>query len=297
MRFDYNKHLLLFADDGSDEDAGGGEEEQKSIGSAVDKAEKSLDKEEEDNEDKEEEDSEQSEEEEEDDLTEDQTIQAKNVFKLLSNPETAVEALKTLAAQAGLKLEKVETKNEETIAKKAITEIIKEKLGSNYPHLADVLGPALQEILSDAIKEGNKDIREDLAKEKRETLVKSINSAQDKVISEYVDVPVSVLKEFVRMQEQGELLPGPKQSPEKFFRAGIREAAENLKIALVKKSSGRKNEEIRERKLKSPLDDLASKGRHSTGSVKDGIKSTQVKNFNDAIKLGVEAVAKSMNKG
>lgn len=303
MYLNWMKHLLLTIDEEDGDKGAGGdgkEEKEESIDSAVDKAEKALNKDdkedeedEEDSEDKEE--GSEEEEPEEEDLTEDQQKQAKNVFKLLSNPETAVEALRTLAAQAGLKLEKAESKEEKKEVKRAIKDIVKEKLGANYPHLADILGDTLQDLLTEAIKEGNKDIREKLDKDAHEKLKETISSAQTKVVSEFVDVPTKVLQEFVRMQEQGELLPGPKQSPEKFFRAGIKEAADNLKIALVKKQVSK--EEVREKKSKSPLDELESKGRNSARSEKDGIKTTQVKNFNDAIKLGVEAVAKKMNKG
>lgn len=300
------KHLLLNIDEeDGDKGAGGDGKDDKetidsAVDSAVDKAEKELNKDDEDEEDSEDkekdedEDDEESEEDEED-LTEDQQKQAKNVFKLLSNPETAVDALRTLAAQAGLKLEKVETKEEKKEVKKAIKDIVKEKLGTNYPHLADILGDTLQDLLTEAIKDGNKAIRDKMAAEAHEKLKSEITTAQTKVVNEFVDVPARVLQEFVRMQEQGELLPGPKQSPEKFFRAGIKEAADNLKVALVKKQVSK--EEVKEKKPKSPLDELASKGRSSSSSVKDGIKTTQVKNFNDAIKLGVEAVAKKMNKG
>lgn len=305
--FCYEHKFILNIDEDKNDDGAGGDEDKDTLDEAIDKAAKDLNKDDkDDDEDNDEEDGEKSEdedksskddEEEEDDLTEDEKKQAKSIFKLLSDPNTSVEALRTLAAQAGLKLEKAETKEEKKEAKKAVTEIIKEKLGANYPHLADILGPALQEIINEAVKDGNKDIREKIANDQKEALKKEIVAAQEKVVSEFVDVPVKVLQEFVRMQENGEILPGPKQSPEKFFRAGIKEAAENLKVALVRKASGSNKEENKERKPKSPLDVLGSKGRQSAESGKDGIKSVHVKNFNDAIKLGVEAVNKSLKKG
>jgi hypothetical protein len=287
-----------------DEKPGGGDEAKPTLDEAIDKATKDLDKDDEDSkkdddkEDDKKEDTddkdEDEDEDEEDDLDEDQKIQAKNVFKLLNNPNTSIETLRALAAQAGLKLEQIETKKEETAAKKTIKDIVKDKIGAKYSFLAEDLGDLLEDLFKTQITESTKDIRTKIAEGELNILKERIVAAQEKVVSEYVDVPVAVLKEFVRMQENGEIVPGPKQPPEKFIRLGIREAAENLKISLVKKSTG--SSESTSKKKSSPLDELTSKSRSSSSSMKDGIKSTQVKNINDAIRLAEESIAKEMKK-
>jgi hypothetical protein len=295
---------LLFVDDDADKGAGGDDKKDKeddlSVDDAVDKAVKDLDKDDSSDEDKEEsEDKEDSEDEdekdEEDDLDEEQQKTAKNIFKLLNNPKTSIEALRTLAAQAGLKLSEIENKKDETAAKKTIKDIVKDKIGSKYSFLAEDLGDLLEDLFNTQVTEKTKDIRTKLDAADHQALVDKITAAQDKIIGEYVEVPNQVLKEFVRMQEAGEIMPGKNQPPDKFIRAGIREAAENLKISLVKKSSSRS--ESTNTKKRSPLDELSSKSRNSAESSKDGVKSTQVKNINDAISQAVEQVSKQMKKG
>src|SRR5206468_10309149 len=114
-------------------------------------------KEEEKKDDKEEKKEDESKEVEEDSLDETELEHAKNLFKLLKNPETGRQALEALAKAAGLKIDSsVQEKKE---IRKSIKEVLIEKL-PNYKFLADDLGSALEEILNSEITNRTKDIRD-----------------------------------------------------------------------------------------------------------------------------------------
>lgn len=293
--------FLLLVDDGAGDGAGGAaeaktdEKETKTLSSSIDAAAEEIEaqlrkdeKEEktDDSTDKDEE-SESTDEDEDDekekDLTAEELVHAKNLFKLLSNDKTALTTLKTLASQAGIELKDVETKKDEKVAAKTIKDRIKEGLGDDYKFLGEKLGTVIETVLADAIKENTKDIRDKQANDQKLALNERIKTENAAVSAEYVEIPTRVLQEVLRIQTDQEILPG-KSSPGKFFKACLTMAAENLGVTLVKKPTS--NAAETKKRDKSPLDALSE----SRGSHKEGVRSTQVKSTNDAIARAVEQV-------
>lgn len=294
--------FLLFVDDGAG-DGAGGEGDAKgdakaslhsSIDDAADEIEKEIGKGKGDGKDEKDEasaddddkdDDADEDDEKEKELSAEELIHAKNLFKLLNSKETGVNTLKSLAASAGLKIEEITTKKEETAAVKTIKDRIREGLGDDYKFLGDKLGTILESVLSDAVKEQTKDIRDKQTLNEQNVLKEQVKTAQESVLGEYKSVPTKVLQEILRIQVEGEMLPGTKSKPETFFKACLIMAADNLKYDLVKKGSA----DTSTRKGKSPLDELAE----SRGSTKAGTPVVQVKNMQDAIDKAVEAVEAS----
>jgi len=299
------KRTLLFVDDGPADGAGGESEgkddvkAEKSLSGSIDAAaeeiEKELRKDEKDEKDDKSDDSDDKNDESKDDdededdekekeLSAEELIHAKNLFKLLNNEKTAVGTLKTLANAAGVELKDVETKKEVNVAAKTIKDKIREGLGDDYKFLGEKLGAVIESVLADAIKDQTKDIREKQENDAKAATMNAVKDAQVKVSSEYVEIPTRVLQEVLRIQVEQEILPG-KAAPEKFFKTCLTMAAENLGVTLVKKTPSNGNPDVK-KKERSPLDALSE----SRGSHKEGVKSTQVKSINDAIAAAVDMV-------
>src|ERR1035437_4493872 len=84
-----------------------------------------------------------------DDLTPEQLIESKNLYKALSGPQ-ANAIIAALAQQAGLFPKAGEaplTKKEEVSARKEIKDIFAEALGKEYGFLADRLAPAIEAVV------------------------------------------------------------------------------------------------------------------------------------------------------
>jgi len=252
-----------------------------------DKKDDSSDKDEESDEDEDDEDEEEDEDEE---LTPEQAKQAKNLHRLLTNPETAEATLRALAAQAGIKIEGATSEKKADKAVKSISEMVKEKLGSDYKFLGDKLANIFEELLPNIIKEQTKDVRDKLAATEERALLAEVENAQTSVKAQYVRVPDKLLREVLRIQTEGEMAPGAKSTPEKFFKSCLITAAENLNYKLIKKEAKPDVTTEGKKKEKSPLDNLEE----SRGSHKEGVKSTQVKKLDDAISAAVETVTASM---
>lgn len=223
----------------------------------------------------------------EDDLDEQDQTAAKNLYKALKNPQTAQTALKMLVSAAGYDLAEVKTKEEKKEVTKTIKDIIKEKIGEKFPFLSDTLGDAIQEAIKTAIEAETKPVKDELRAERHERIVKDAIAAQDKVISEYVDIKPELLQEVLRIQREGEIAAGPRTSHEKLFRTCLIMAAENLKMPLIKKSPNSSTTETKETKKSSPLSNLREKG---TAPGKEATKVTQVTSYKDAIDKAVEQI-------
>lgn len=298
---DLLKRFLLFVEDGA-EGAGGGEgkdekdaTEDKSISQSIDDAAAQVEeelkkddkdgKDDADDKDSESDDSDEDEDEEEEkDLTAEEALHAKNLFKLLTNDKTSAATLKTLVMQAGLELKDIETKAETKIAAKTIKERIREGLGDDYKFLGEKLGTVIESVLADAVKEQTKDIRERQEKQINDTTLQIVKAAQASVTSEYTKIPTNVLEEVLRIQVEQDILPG-KATPERYFRTCLTMAAENLGVQLVKKPASTSASDGKKRE-KSPLENLSE----SRGSHKEGVNTTQVKSINDAIAKAVDQV-------
>ena len=87
-----------------------------------------------------------------DGFSENDLVQAKNLFKLLKDPSTQVDVLKIMARQAGILSDKKipETSGEVKQVKRDIVDVLKTNLGPEYSFIADKLGNALKEVLKDA---------------------------------------------------------------------------------------------------------------------------------------------------
>lgn len=268
----------------SKEEGGAGEivdpiaEAAKIVDKQFEKAEEKPEEKEEEKEEKKEEEKE----EEEEELSKEQLAQAKTLFKQLNNPETSRRAAEVLAKAAGLELKEIETKKEQKEAIKTIKDMVKEELGG-YDFLADAMSNILEKVLPKVIEEKTKDIKEAQETLATEKIKEEVSKAQDKVLSEFQEVPTKVLMEVLRIQEEGELVPGAKTDKAKFFKACLIQAAENLNYNLVKKTGAPKTE-TKER-VKNPLNNL-----HNLGNNKEGSKVTQVTSFKDAITLAQEQV-------
>lgn len=83
----------------------------------------------------------------EQDLAGESLEEAKRLYKALSDPVKGPQVLKALAFNAGLLSANLpETKKEEKVAKKAIVDVLAEKLGPEAKFLAPKIGEALEEI-------------------------------------------------------------------------------------------------------------------------------------------------------
>lgn len=91
----------------------------------------------------------------EEDLTPAQLAEAKQIYKNLAKEDTRAATVRYIADLAGIDFAKVETKKEETKAKKDIKTVFKEKLGEKYDFLAPMIGDALEEILEDVRESTN----------------------------------------------------------------------------------------------------------------------------------------------
>lgn len=284
---------FLFSKEEASGDAGEGEvlDPIEEAAKVVDKQFESKEEKPEEKEDQEEKKEEKEEEEkEEEELSKEQLAQAKNLFKLLNNPETSKRAAETLAKAAGLELKEIETKKEAKEAIETIEEMVKKELGG-YDFLATSITKILEKVLPKVIEERTKDVREAQETLATEKLKEQVAAAQEKVLEGFQEVPTKVLMEVLRIQEEGELVPGAKSDKAKFFKACLLQAAENLNYNLVKKGAKASTTETKE-KTKNPLNNL-----HNQGSVKEGAKVTQVTSFKDAIALAQEQVDAEFAKG
>lgn len=79
--------------------------------------------------------------------TEEEKIEARNLYRALKNPATSRAVVAALAEQMGFNAKPAETKAEEKRQVKDVKSILGEALGE-YKFLADKLGPAIETILS-----------------------------------------------------------------------------------------------------------------------------------------------------
>lgn len=162
--------------------------------------------------------------------------EAKRVYKLLKDPKTARNLVTQLARAEGLLGDEAPTKTELKAAKASISDILKEKLGSNYEFLIPSLSEALEKILAG----------------ERDTQQQSIQQIQiDATKRESADVLSKLARETkgesrkseARMLElMQEFQIGPGVSIEKYLR-GLFAQATSARDASNQKNS--KNDKIR----------------------------------------------------
>ena len=81
-----------------------------------------------------------------DDMTEAEKVEAKNLYKLLKNPETSNLVLETLARKAGI-ISDTRPSTTTTEKVESMQEILRTALGQEFGFLADKLAPALEKII------------------------------------------------------------------------------------------------------------------------------------------------------
>lgn len=106
---------------------------------------------------------------------------AKNLYLLLKDPESAPKVIEVMAKRAGL-LKDIEDKSNKEIKKdaKSIVDIFKEHLGEKYEFLADKLGPAIEAVL----KAQREEFEESLSSVKRSQIDNQTESALNKLSKE-----------------------------------------------------------------------------------------------------------------
>ena len=108
---------------------------------------------------------------------------ANDLFRSLNDPASAKVIVKALAEQAGL----IETKQEEKIVVKTITELLKEQLGEDLAFLGDKLGPAIEAVVKQQVAEQTKDIRQTQLSAQEQALNTKIDNAITKLDTEHTD--------------------------------------------------------------------------------------------------------------
>lgn len=204
------------------------------------------------------------------DLSAEELNQAKSLFKLLNNKDTALSTLETLVKASGLDLTKATVAEKKEVAK-TIKDIVKDGLGDEYQFLNERLADVIEKAVSQLVDEKTKDIREGRENDKVERLKNTIDTAQKNVLSSYEKVPDKVMIEANRILTAGELTPHEKSDPEKFFKSLLLAAADNLDVPLKKKVNDNTNDK-RERNRTDATARLAS--RNSSSS-----EGTEVKEF------------------
>ncbi len=209
--------------------------------------------------------------------------QAKLIFKLLNNPNTALQALDTLARTAGYSLKELKeaTKEEKKEISKSIKETVKEQLGTKIPFLSEELGTVLEEVISKAVKEQTKDIRETVEREANSRREAEMHTAFEKVVESYENVDEKIMKEIVRIQTDKEIIPGT-MKPEKYFKTCVLLAADNLGVQLTKKTSeaGSKTKAPIKKEI-DPISQLG--GKKGLAHDKSGVRSATITTMKDAI--------------
>ena len=84
------------------------------------------------------------------DLSDQELLESKNLYKALKDPTTAAAVIAALAQQAGILPKANEaplTKKEEAVAKREIKDIFAEALGKEYGFLAERLTPAIEAVM------------------------------------------------------------------------------------------------------------------------------------------------------
>lgn len=272
------------ADEADEEDEEGGEKK----GDKGEKKEKKKSKDADDDDD---------EDDDEDELDEASLAEAKTLYKVLNGPK-AKEGLIALVRAAGLKLEEVEEGDEisETDKKKVtktIKAFVKERLGDKYEFLSEDLGTLLEDLFKEFGDKGSEDIRADLKERRVKEVRQEIKSAYDETLASYESVSEKVLKEVLRIQQAEELVLGPKTDARKYFRAVFTMAAENLGVALAKKTATSKQTTRKEKD--KVISELNSRRQRGGTEHKEGTKSTQVKTLEDIIKESAEKVEAQMS--
>lgn len=114
------------------------------------------------------------------DLEEAELKEAKNLYKLLKDPETSKGVLEILAKKAGLLGESGDSKKDTTEKVESIQEILREALGKEMAWMADKLAPAIEKIVGKSESATN----ERLQAQQQEKITEQTNAAIERLAKE-----------------------------------------------------------------------------------------------------------------
>ena len=125
---------------------------------------------------------------------------AKNLFRMLQNPQTSAATIRALAAQAGITLDADATKSEKKAAARSITEIVKESLGEKFDFLAEGIGPALEQAFKAYSEEQDKKFNALFTEQQQRTVENAVDRLYEthEDASEYENRIVELMDEFPR---------------------------------------------------------------------------------------------------
>lgn len=200
---------------------------------------------------------------------------AKELYRALNNPKTAHAVIEMLAKEAGLLKGKEElTPKEEKVVKKALRDIVKEKLGDDLGFMGDKLADVIEAVL----EEHGKDTQAKFAKIEAEKAQNEVSRAVENIYSKYEDAP----KYEKRMLElMDEFTPGKGVNMNAYMDKIYKLAKSEATEAGAKKKM--------QDKLKNNSDDATARlSSSSTRDVPAGTKSSKALNIEDAFDKAVK---------
>lgn len=172
----------------------------------------------------------------EDDLSQEEQVNARQLFKALKNPETANSVISILAQKAGLLIKSGETKKE---AVQTVTDVLKESLGEQYSFLADGIGKGIEKLL----KNQEEKFKSQLTALQQEKLKDNFETAWDSLkgeIDDFEDMSPSIEKLIDEFPHNGKT--SLKVYLKRLYNLAIQEKSEGkaVKRAIEKMQQGAK---------------------------------------------------------
>jgi hypothetical protein len=161
-------------------------------------------------------------------LSEAEQKEAKNLYKLLKDPNTQKQVLRVLAQSAGVLEQPPQTREEVKETKKDIQKILEEKLGSDFKWLVPKLSGALEEILEQEREERSVELSALTEKETINEVVRVSEKLNRETKGEYKKL------ENRMNQLADEILPAPGMSVEKYCRHLYAIASSEIKVNTQK---------------------------------------------------------------
>lgn len=226
-------------------------------------------------------------------LNEEQLKQAVTLFKALSNPDPKVQraSLDLLVKMAGLELKEIETKKEATEAKETLVDLLKAGLGE-YDFLAERIAPALEKSLKKLVDENTKDIREEVRLSREEKVKNAVDTGIEAAFGRYENAK-DLAKDVNTLMDENP--KSDKISWEKYFNNLIVIAAGEKGLVLKAKGSAKTEEKDKEKESRNRNDAHSRLASERTSEVKEGVKSSQRKGLDHAVRDAIEQSLKKMN--
>jgi len=189
------------------------------------------------------------------DLEEEDLIKAKDLYKVLQDPNAAPHVIRAMATAAGIKLGDVETKQDVKVATKSISELIKEEMGDEYKFLGDKLGKVIEKVLTTYVTAETDKVKNEIATDRAEKQRESLGIILDEVFSNYTNIDDKFQKKVYELVK--EIPPKAGSDPKQYFTRMVNLASNELGITLTK--DGQDKEVRRERNRNDAQNRLRSK--------------------------------------